>query len=105
VDADQSRSDPRYANVILASMVKRVDTAVYRAIERRMNGEHDGETHALGLERDGLEVAYGAEIGDAVPASIKRAVADSRTAIVQGSVDVPEVPSLVAPAGAGGVSP
>jgi basic membrane protein A len=93
VDADQSRSLPQYANVILASMVKRVDTAVYRAIESVVDGSLEGGTvHSLGLERDGVGIAYGAELGDAIPTAVVSAVTSARESIVAGDVEVPTKP-------------
>lgn len=94
VDSDQSRSDPRYANVILASMVKRVNTAVYSAVESVADGTFSGESvTALGLERDGLAVVYGEELGPAIPKSVKDDLAVSRQGIVSGEIEVPTDPA------------
>ncbi|WP_440988537.1 BMP family lipoprotein [Haloarchaeobius baliensis] len=94
VDSDQSLSDPRFANVILASMVKRVDSAVYTAVESVITGSYDGSAVvSLGLERQGLEVVYGDQIGDAIPDAVRDALAVSRQAIVDGDITVPTEPS------------
>jgi len=91
VDQDQSITEESFADVILASMVKRVDTAVYESIANVIDGEHQGgETVALGLESDGVECVYGNEIGDQVPDDIATAVADAREEIIAGNVDVPD---------------
>ncbi|WP_244605494.1 BMP family lipoprotein [Halorussus marinus] len=89
VDADQSESLPEYADVILASMVKRVDRAVFRSIESVVDDEFDGATNVLGLERDGVAAVYGAELGDAIPESVTESLAASREAIVAGEIEVP----------------
>jgi len=91
VDQDQSITEESFADVILASMVKRVDTAVYESIANVIDDEHQGgKTVALGLESNGVECVYGAEIGDQVPDEIVTAVADAREEIIAGNIDVPD---------------
>ncbi|PAU84512.1 BMP family ABC transporter substrate-binding protein [Halorubrum salipaludis] len=91
VDLDQSITEPEFSDVILASMVKRVDTAVYESISNVIDGEHQGgETVALGLESNGVECVYGDEIGGEVPDEVVTAVSDARDAIIAGDIDVPE---------------
>jgi basic membrane protein A len=93
VDADQSESEPDFADVILASMVKRVDTAVFTSIENVVNGEFaGGSTETLGLEQEGVGAAYGAELGDSIPDDVKSAVDESRQGIIDGDIDVPTEP-------------
>ncbi|WP_435334121.1 BMP family lipoprotein [Haloarchaeobius sp. TZWWS8] len=90
VDSDQSASDPRYANVILASMVKRVDTAVFQAIENVHNDEFGGGSiTSLGLEQNGVKAVYGSPVGEEIPDGVKSKLDDSRQAIIGGSIDVP----------------
>jgi basic membrane protein A len=83
VDSDQSRSNPRYADVILASMTKRLDNAVYRAVESLVEGEvSGGSVNTLGLEVEdetlsdasGVRVVYGNQLGDAIPDELKAEV-------------------------------
>ncbi|MFO8116411.1 MAG: BMP family ABC transporter substrate-binding protein [Halorubrum sp.] len=91
VDQDQSVSEESFADVILASMVKRVDTAVYESISNVVDDDHQGgSTVALGLESNGVECVYGDQIGDEVPDEITTAVADARDEIIDGNIDVPE---------------
>jgi basic membrane protein A len=94
VDADQSRSEPDFADVILASMVKRVDTAVYTAIENVVNDDFQGggAPQVLGLEDDGVEAVYGDELGSAIPDDVKSALEESRQAIIDGDIQVPDSP-------------
>ncbi|ELY87089.1 BMP family lipoprotein [Natrinema altunense] len=90
VDDDQSLSNADFADVILASMVKRVDTAVYNAIESVVNGTFEGgKTKALGLEQDGVGAVYGDELGAEIPQEIKDALAESKQALIDGEIDVP----------------
>ncbi|SFC37567.1 nucleoside-binding protein [Halobiforma haloterrestris] len=91
VDADQSLTEPDYADVILASMVKQVDTAVYSAVESVVNDEFEGgETERLGLEEEGVRAVYGDTIGDEIPDDVKGALDESRQAIIDGEIDVPQ---------------
>jgi basic membrane protein A len=93
VDADQSESDPRFADVILASMVKRVDTAVYSSIENVVEGEFNGGgVETLGLERDGVAAVYGAELGSSIPDDVTTAVSNARRSIIDGEISVPTEP-------------
>lgn len=92
VDSDQSESEPMFADVILASMVKRVDTAVFTAIEDVLNDEFEGSTTTLGLEEEGISTVYGGELGDAIPDDVKATLDETREAIIAGEIEVPTEP-------------
>lgn len=93
VDRDQSVTKSDFADVVLASMVKRVDTAVYNAINAVANGNFaGGETTRLGLEDDGVAAVYGDQLGAEIPQSVKDAVSKSRTELIAGDIDVPTEP-------------
>ncbi|MFC7069117.1 BMP family lipoprotein [Halobaculum lipolyticum] len=95
VDRDQSVTTD-YADVILASMVKRVDTAVYNAAEATVNDEFEGGTAtSLGLAEEGVANVYGTELGDQIPDDVKSEVESARQGIVDGDVSVPQDPSNV----------
>jgi len=90
VDSDQSRSNPRYADVVLASMVKRVNVAVYDAATAVVTDDLPaGEVVSLGLESDGVGVVYGTSLGPAVPDGVRDALDRSRAGIASGDIDVP----------------
>lgn len=96
VDSDQSRSNPRYADVILGSMVKRVGTAVYDAVERTIEDDLDtGSTTALGLAEDGVALVYGTSLGPVIPDDVRDAIAESGERIVAGDLSVPTDPEAV----------
>jgi basic membrane protein A len=93
VDSDQSVTEPDFANVILASMVKRVERAVFTSIENVVNDSFNGgEVTNLGLEQNGIETVYGQQLGSEIPDEVKSAVEQSRTAIIDGEIDVPTEP-------------
>ncbi|RDI70567.1 BMP family lipoprotein [Halopelagius longus] len=96
VDRDQSLTKPSFAGVILGSMVKRVDTAVYNAVESVVNGEFEGgSTVTLGLEQDGVALVYGDSLGSEIPSDVKDSVSSVREEIISGSISVPTDPSEV----------
>ncbi|QCJ48036.1 BMP family protein [Haloprofundus sp. MHR1] len=94
VDQDQSLTKSGYADVILASMVKRVDTAVYTSIESVVNAEFEGgSVTTLGLEQEGVAAVYGDSIGGEIPQDVKSTVGETRQAIIDGDISVPADPS------------
>jgi len=90
-DIDQSISETEFADVILASMVKNVDTAVYECIRSFHTGDfQSGSVSALGLSSGGVECVYGQEIGPDIPTDIKASVFDAERAIIDGNISVPD---------------
>jgi len=93
VDRDQSVTKDSFADVILASMVKRVDTAVFDAIESIVDDEFQGgNTVTLGLDAEGVAAVYGSELGSELPQEVTDAVSSSRESIIAGDVSVPTSP-------------
>ena len=93
VDSDQSVTNEDFANVILASMVKRVERAVFSSIQNVVEDSFNGGSVTnLGLERDGVETVYGQQLGSAIPQEVKSAIEQSRKEIIDGQIDVPTEP-------------
>ena len=96
VDRDQSITLPDYANVILASMVKRVDNAVFTAAQEVVQGSFEGGRQVtLGLADDGVALVYGDQLGDQIPGEVTSAVEEARQSIIDGEISVPTSPSEV----------
>ncbi|MFC6732821.1 MULTISPECIES: BMP family ABC transporter substrate-binding protein [unclassified Haladaptatus] len=90
VDADQSKSNAEYKDVILASMVKHVDLAVYESVEAVVNGNFKGGVeNRLGLKEEGVEAVYGQELGSAIPEDVKSKLEESKQQIIDGEITVP----------------
>ena len=88
VDSDQAQLVPEAP--ILTSMLKRVDNAVYAAVEAAANGEFPaGEVVRYGLEQDGVALADFGRFADVVPPEVTEAVDQAREAIIAGEVEVP----------------
>jgi basic membrane protein A len=95
VDADQSKSASDYAPWIVSSMVKHVDTAVFESIETADDDEFEGSMHALGLESGGVEAVVGTEFEGEIPSDVTTNLEDSKQAIIDGDISVPEDPDDV----------
>jgi basic membrane protein A len=96
VDSDQSITRDSYADVIVASMVKRVDTAVYEGTESVVDDEFEGGvTNALGLDQSGVDIVYGQQIGGDVPEDVTGQIEESKQGIIDGDIEVPTDPSDV----------
>lgn len=90
VDKQQSISTPEYANVILGSMVKRVGETYYQAIEATLNGNFPGgEVETLGIEREGVDLVWGDQLGSEIPQDVADEVDAARQGIIDGSISVP----------------
>ena len=80
VDADQSFLDPRH---VLTSATKRVDVAVYKAIQSVVNGTFHGGNVVYGLKDNGVGVG---KINPAVPQSEVAQVNKIKTEIIAGKI-------------------
>lgn len=90
VDQQQSITVPEYANVILGSMVKRVGNTYYTAIEQALNNNFPrGEVFTLGLKEEGVDLAWGEQLGSEIPQDVKDKVSSTRQGIIDGDIDVP----------------
>jgi basic membrane protein A len=93
VDRDQSVTKESFQDVILASMVKRVDTAVYNAIEAEVSGNFPGGSiTSLGLSEEGVGIVYGQQLGSEIPEEVRTQVSESRQGIIDGDISVPTDP-------------
>ncbi|CAN5885923.1 BMP family protein [soil metagenome] len=91
VDADQAKLFPE--SPILTSVVKRVDNAVFQAIEQARNGEFPGgEVQEFGLEDKGISLAPFGKFDDQVPQEVKDQADQARQDIIDGEIKVPDKP-------------
>ncbi len=96
VDRDQSVTLENFSDIILASMVKRVDNAVYTSVESVVNDNFEGgAVNTLGLEQNGVEAVYGQQLGSEIPQSVKDEVSEVRQSIIDGDISVPTDPGNV----------
>jgi basic membrane protein A and related proteins len=92
VDSDQyNTADPAVQDVILTSMLKRVDVAVYNTIEAFANDEEvGGQTTVFDLSVDGVGYATS---GDFLSEDTIAQLEDLKAQIVAGDIEVPTVPA------------
>ncbi|WP_035292011.1 BMP family ABC transporter substrate-binding protein [Clostridium sp. KNHs214] len=88
VDQDQAVTVSEYKNVILTSMIKRVDIATKESVESIVNGTFKGETKVYGLKENGVGVADTSKAN--VPADVLELVEKYKKSIVDGKIKVPE---------------
>lgn len=94
VDMDQAVTLPQYANYILSSMIKRVDTATYEATKAVVNGTFKGgEIQKLGLKEDGVGIAGTSSKNTAK--DVLDLVTKYQDAIKAGKITVPAKPADV----------
>ena len=91
VDANQAELFPEAP--ILTSVVKRVDNAVFQAIEAARNGNFPaGEVREFGLEDNGISLAPFGRFEDQVPQEVKDQVDQARQGIINAEIEVPDTP-------------
>lgn len=96
VDSDQSKTAKETADVIVASMVKHVDTAVQNTVRNVVNDEFEGgNITSLGLSKDGVEAVIGRNFTNSMPDEVMSKLDESRKAIVDGDIEVPTKPEDV----------
>lgn len=90
VDKDQSITAPEYKDVILSSMIKRVDTAVYEASKEVLEGKFKGgkdNVLVLGLKGDGVGMASTTK--NNTPKEVISLADKYKSAIINGKFKVP----------------
>ncbi|HEY8393420.1 MAG TPA: BMP family ABC transporter substrate-binding protein, partial [Thermaerobacter sp.] len=94
VDADQSLTAPDYADVILTSMVKRVDVAVYDVVRSVVEGNFKGGPHEYGLKEDGVGYAVNDKNRSMIQ-DITQQLDELKQKIIDGEIQVPDTPGEV----------
>jgi len=89
VDSDQYDEAP---GVVLTSMVKRVDTAVFDTIQDLEHGKWQGGVREFGLGDEGVTWVYDARNKALIPDAVKAKVDSLQAAIVAGTIKVPTEP-------------
>jgi basic membrane protein A and related proteins len=85
VDTDWTVSTPQYADVILTSVNKNMDVAVFTAAQQVANNAFQGGLYIGTLENGGVGLGT---IAGAVPEALRNEVNELRQAIIAGSINV-----------------
>ena len=95
VDSDQSlTASPEEQKLILTSMLKRVDTAVYDAIKNVVNDTWQPGFISLGLAEEGVDYAVNEfnDNDDLLSSDIQAKLDEYKQQIIDGEITVPEKP-------------
>jgi basic membrane protein A len=85
VDTDWTISSPEYSSIILTSVIKRMDLAVFDAISRVIEGRFEGGKYVGTLANDGVDLAPFHQLDDLVAEELKAELEDVRAEIIGGS--------------------
>ncbi len=87
VDSDQYDEAPC---CVLTSMIKKVDVAVFDAVQDLVEGELEGGIRELGLAEDGVAFVYDQRNQDKIPAAVVDRVRALGKQIIAGQIEVPD---------------
>lgn len=91
VDSDQAKLVPQAP--ILTSAIKRVDNAVFYAVQGAKNGNFPaGQTIEYGLKENGVDLAPFGRFDSLVPQKVKEGVSKARQDIIDGKIKPPTKP-------------
>lgn len=93
IGVDQDQSAVSTKNKVLASMIKRVDTATYTMAKAIVDGKFESKILDLGVKEEGVGYSDG---GNNVPAEVKAVVETYKKAIIDGTIVVPGTPEELA---------
>jgi basic membrane protein A and related proteins len=88
VDVDWCVSAPQYCNVILTSILKKIDVSVTAAVERAVKGEAPQPVFVSTLANNGVDLGPYNQFDSQVPQELKDGVAALKAKIISGEVKV-----------------
>jgi basic membrane protein A and related proteins len=86
VDTDWTVSSPEYTNVLLTSVMKKMDVAVFESIEMVVDGTFSGGLFVGTLSNDGVGLAPFHQLADKVPSDLQAELDEIRQAIIAGQL-------------------
>jgi basic membrane protein A len=86
VDVDQYISVPGFESIMLSSVLKRIDNAVFEAIKEAMAGPFTSTLYVGTLANEGVGMAPFHDLDSAVPQALKDEIAALQAALIDGSV-------------------
>jgi basic membrane protein A and related proteins len=96
VDVDQYESAPEYGDIMLTSVLKRIDNGVAAAIGAVVQGTFEGGVSVNTLANEGTGLAPYHEFEDEVPAELDAEIQELRQQIIDGQITISD---YFAPAG------
>lgn len=86
VDTDMTVSAPEYKPIILTSVLKNMDVAVYNAADQVVNGTFAGGLYVGVLANNGVGIAPFHDLDNMVPATLKTELEEVRAGIIAGTI-------------------
>ena len=91
VDADWVETAPEYKEVVLTSVLKKINVAVYNTIKDAVDGKFTGGTVTYTIADGGVDIAPFHEFDSAVSAELKAELEAIKAALIDGSLTVDAV--------------
>jgi basic membrane protein A len=94
VDADVYETDPSVADLLLTSVLKKVDVGVFDVVKSASEGTFDNTPYVGTIETDGVGIAPFHDFESKVPADLQSKLDDLKAKLVSGeiTVDSPAIP-------------
>jgi len=86
VDTDWTVSSPEYSSIMLTSIIKRMDVAVFDAISKVIDGSFEGGLYMGTLVNDGVDLAPFHQLDDIVSEELKAELDGVKAEIVAGTI-------------------
>ncbi len=87
VDSDWTQTSPEFTDIILTSVLKKMDVTTYNTIESAMDGTFKGGVIVGTLENTGVDLAPFHELDSMVPSELKSELETIRKGIIDGSIN------------------
>jgi basic membrane protein A and related proteins len=88
VDTDGFESVEQFGSLIMTSVMKNMDVAVFDAVQSGVDGAFEGGLAVGTLENDGVGIAPFHDFEDEIPDEIKDAIEELRAGIIAGDISV-----------------
>lgn len=88
VDTDGCESAPDICDLLLTSVMKNMDNAVFDTIEAALNDTFEGGLYVGTLENEGVGIAPYHEFDSVIPDAIKTTIEEVKAGIIDGSIPV-----------------
>ena len=86
VDVDWTETVPEYSQLMLTSIIKRIDNSVFQAVERAVNGEDPEPTFLSNLENEGVGIAPFHDYEEEISQEVKDHIEEMIDMIIAGDL-------------------
>jgi basic membrane protein A and related proteins len=88
VDTDGYESVPQFSDLMLTSVMKNMDVAVFDSLQMALDGSWEGGAYVGTLENDGVGIAPFHDNEDRVPQEVRDQIEEIRQGIIDGEISV-----------------